>query len=475
MVRILCNLPLECFDARANLGVELLTFGPPARMLVEGVHYPYDIAFDPARGSWRELAAALPRGFRPDFVLLWWPDQEPLPADLHECEATVVGVISDYNLTLPQLTALQSCFDVLLCDRAGVPLFERLGFADVRWFCQYSWKRPFHRLHADVARDLDVGFAGNLNPAVQRERAPWLARLAALGSRGVGVEVRQGLRGADYGRFLNRCRIGFNRSIRGEMNLRAFEVPACGALLLMERGNLEVRDFFADGEECVLYGDDDFEEVVRSLLGDPAQLRRIARAGHARVQDHSLGNRMPALLELLARRGPGRRRDAGRAALGRAEAMLTTWAGGPSLAAAAMAAFRLQPDEPRALNALALATLRWRGGEGAPTALRLLERAANADPRWVPAIANLAELLAASDRADLQRRALAIAAERLAHARDARDLAGPMLPFGFSARAVDWSLALQHAARTGDCSFAARLHVADAAQRAAGGLRLASR
>jgi len=62
MVRILCNLPLECFDARANLGVELLTFGPPARMVVEGVHYPYDIAFDPARGSWRELAAALPRG-----------------------------------------------------------------------------------------------------------------------------------------------------------------------------------------------------------------------------------------------------------------------------------------------------------------------------------------------------------------------------------------------------------------------------
>jgi hypothetical protein len=296
MVRILCNLPLECFDARSNLGVELLTFGPPSRMLVEGVHYPYDIAFDQSRGGWRELAAALPRGFRPDFVLLWWPDQEPLPADLHECEAPVVGVISDYNLTLPQLTALQSCFDVLLCDRAGVPLFERLGFRDVRWFCQYSWKRPFHRLHADVARDLDIGFAGNLNPAVQRERAPWLARLAELGARGVGVEVRQGLRGADYGRFLNRCRLGFNRSIRGEMNLRAFEVPACGALLLLERDNLEVRDFFADGEECVLYGDDDFEEIVASLLRDAARLRRIARAGHARVQDHSLGNRMPALL-----------------------------------------------------------------------------------------------------------------------------------------------------------------------------------
>src|SRR5262249_31800777 len=150
----------------------------------------------------------------------------------------------------------------------GVPLFERLGYADVRWFCQYTFKRPFHRRYDDIPRDLDVAFAGNLNVAVQRERAPWLSRLAGLGRRGVRVEVRQGLHGEAYGRFLTRARIGWNRSIRGELNLRGFEVPACGALLLIERENLEVRDFFAPDEECVLYGDDDFEAVVTSLLAD---------------------------------------------------------------------------------------------------------------------------------------------------------------------------------------------------------------
>jgi hypothetical protein len=72
--------------------------------------------------------------------------------------------------------------------------------------------------------------------------------------------------GSDYGRDLSRCRIGWNRSIRGEMNLRAFEVPACGAVLLMERENREVADFFVPGEECVLYGADDFEDVVTGLL-----------------------------------------------------------------------------------------------------------------------------------------------------------------------------------------------------------------
>jgi len=173
-VRLLCNLPLECFDERAAMqGIELCTFGPPDRMLVDGVHFPFDVAFDPSTGSWHELAARLPRGFEPDALLLYWPDQEPLPAGLEHCPVPVVGVVSDYNLSLPYLVGLWPFFDVLLCDRAGEDLFRRLSFADVRYWCQYAHKRPFHRLLPETgARDIDVGFAGNLNPIVQRERAP---------------------------------------------------------------------------------------------------------------------------------------------------------------------------------------------------------------------------------------------------------------------------------------------------------------
>ena len=135
-MRILCNLPLECFDERAAMhGIELCTFGPTDRMLVDGVHFPFDVAFDPSKGSWHELRDALPNGFEPDLVLLYWPDQEPLPADLDDCPVPVVGVVSDYNLTLPYLTALWPHFDALLCDRGGVDLFETLSFAGTwrRW------------------------------------------------------------------------------------------------------------------------------------------------------------------------------------------------------------------------------------------------------------------------------------------------------------------------------------------------------
>ena len=450
-MRVLCNLPLECFDDRdAMRGVELCTYGPPERMLVDGVHYRFDVAFDPSRQSWHELRAALPEGFEPDLVLIYWPDQEPLPADLEECPVPVVGVVSDYNLTLQHVAGLWPFFDSLLCDRAGVDLFARLTFSDVRYWCQYAHKRPFHRLYDDAAgRDVDVGFAGNLNPAVQRERAGWIQRVDQLKERGVRVDVRSGVQGQAYGRFLNRCRIGWNRSIRGEMNLRGFEVPACGALLLMERENLEVRDFFVPDEECVLYGDDDFEAVVARLLGDPARTQRIAAAGLRRVQDHRLGNRLHELAPLCE--GGVRRPESTAAdrALGRAVAMMTTWADGDAVVRAAVRAAAAAPEDPRALNALAMATLRWRGNHGADQALQLLGKALSCSDGYVPAAVNLQHLAEAAADDGLRAAATSACAQRLADASRWEDIDGPMLPFGFGADAVDRSLALQRAVLAG--------------------------
>lgn len=450
-MRILCNLPLECFDDRAAMrDVELLTYGPQDRMMVDGVHFPFDVAFDPSRGSWHDLAAALPDGFVPDLVLIYWPDQEPLPAGMEHCPVPVVGVVSDYNLTLPYIAPLWPMFDSLLCDRHGQDLFRRLSFQDVRYWCQFAQKRAFHRRFDDVeARDIDIGFVGNLNPAVQRERAPWIERVRNLSQRGIRSDVQQGICGADYGRFLNRCRIGWNRSIRGEMNLRAFEVPACGALLMMERSNLEVRDFLVPDEECVLYDDSDFEAVVEQLVRDPARTDRIARAGYERIQEHRLGNRLHELQELT--RGGVRRPDSTEAdrLLGRAIAMLTTWASGDAIAEAALAAHKAAPEDPRGLNLMALATLRWRGNDGGQTAFDLLQRASAIAPDYAPSVVNLTAIAQASGNEQLLRAVVDERNRRLEQSTDWFALDGPVLPFGFDEKSIARSLALQDAVRSG--------------------------
>jgi hypothetical protein len=394
-VRILCNLPLECFDDRSRFGpVELVTYGPRHRMWIDGTFHAFDVEHDPSRESVDDLLARLPGGGVPDFLLVYWPDQEPLPRGLEHSPVPVVGVVSDYNLTLPYLGGLWPFFDVLLVDRPGAELFRRLSFGDVRPFCQFSFKRRSHRLYPDVPRDVGIAFAGNLNPIVQPDRGRWLRRLLALRGEGLSVQVRTGIHGEAYGRFLASARIGFNRSVRGEMNLRAFEVPACGAMLLMERENSEVRDFFVPGEEVVLYGEEDLEEQVRRYLSDERERSRIARAGFERVQRYGMGARIQALADLLAAR-PGTRPAAApyACALGRATAMLATWA--PPLApvrAFELAMTLAPPGDPRPAHGMALALLRADGAQNANEAHRLLRRAAAVDPAYLPARAALATL-----------------------------------------------------------------------------------
>lgn len=450
-MNVLCNLPLDCFAPRSTLRHRVVTFGPTGRMWVDGVLYPFDVAFDPASGSIEELLASLPRDFEPDLVLFYWPDQEPLPDGLERCPVPVVGVLSDYNLSLPYVAGLWPLFDMLLVDRPGVELFRRLSFADVRPFCQFTFK-VHHRLYPDVARDLDVAFAGNLNPVVQRDRARWIRRLLRLGESGPTVAVTSGLYGEGYGRFLNRARLGFNRSIRGEMNLRAFEVPACGALLLMEEENEEVRDFLAPGEEVVLYGEHDFEEVVLDLLADEPRRARIARAGHERIQEHGLARRLDELECELAQPGPGRPSStAFDRALGRGVAMIPTWAPVEAPLRCLLQAAQIEPCDPRVLNALALAMLR-DGGTRAQEAAELLRRACEISPTYVPGAHNLASLLEAGGCAEDAQKWFAAVEARLGAVQSWQDLDGPVLPLGYSERAVAVAHGLGQAVRRGDFS-----------------------
>ncbi len=401
-MKVLCNQPLECFGPRSSFGdIELVTFGSADRAKVDGVQYPLDVCFDASVGTIEELWRALPGGFVPDVLLLWWPDQEPIPAGLERCPARTVGVVSDYNVSLPAIAGLWPFFDVWLSDRNGIELFERLSFADVRYFCQYTFKASSHRVHPGITRDIDVGFAGNLHPVVQHERGPWIARLLALREHGVQVDVRTHLYGAEYGRFLSAAKIGFNRSVRGEANLRCFEVPACGACLFVERENLEIRDFFVPGEEVVIYGDDDLEQLIEQHLRDDARRERIASAGHARVQGHGIGQRLAALQQVLAATGPGRpRADAHAVHLGRANAMAMTWADPAAQFADYLAAHRANPTDPRPLQGLAQAMLRRDKRSFLGDALRLLHLASEVEPDFVPATANLAWVLAASKAGD---------------------------------------------------------------------------
>jgi tetratricopeptide (TPR) repeat protein len=259
-----------------------------------------DLRFDPAREPLENLWARLPRGWRADLLLWWSPEYALLPEGIERCPVPSIVALGDWNLGLWATAPLLEAFDWVVTDRAGVrALGPQLGVPVDHW-PMFSFDRALHRPEPHQERDIEVLFVGNLNPDVQTERMPWLGRLVRLGGRR-RVVIASGVYGEAYADLLRRARIVWNRSIRGELNMRAYEAAASGALLLMEADNLEVRDVFSDGVSCALYDAATLERVIETYLGAPSRLEAVAEAGWRRVQSETYRAHFE---RLLAAAGP---------------------------------------------------------------------------------------------------------------------------------------------------------------------------
>ena len=258
-----------------------------------------DIAFDPAHEPLEALWSRLPTGWTPDCLIWWSPEYSLLPDGIERSPVPSIAVLGDWNLGTWTTAPLLEAFDWVVTDRRGV---ERLGpqlEVPVDQWPVFSFDPSVHRRITGSPRDIDVLFLGSMNHEVQVDRTRWLARLAALGDRR-RVVLAQGIYGEAYAELMNRARIVWNRSIRGEMNMRAYEAPACGALLLMEAENREVRDVYAPGVSCALYDAASLERVIDDLLASADRTARIAEAGWRRVQAETYRAHLERLLARAA-------------------------------------------------------------------------------------------------------------------------------------------------------------------------------
>ncbi len=255
-----------------------------------------DILYDPKSSTFQDILEQLPTGWKPDLVLFWSPEYHPIPIGLEQCPYPLVAALGDWNLGLWKICDTLRMFDHILTDKRGVQVLQRLGFANVSHAKLYGYDPALHRRLPDEPKLYDVGFIGNLNHAVQGQRAPWLRCLAQLSEK-YRICIATGLYGEEYVRYLNRCKITFNRSIRGEMNMRAYEAPACGSLLLYETENLEVRDIYQDGVHCALYDEQNLEQVIEHYLTHEQARERIIETAWQHVQHYSYAEQYQRLIE----------------------------------------------------------------------------------------------------------------------------------------------------------------------------------
>lgn len=279
-------------------------FGPEAKSLgflcvneTDG-----DITYNFARDSFSDILNRLPEGWVPDAVVWWAPEYHPVPEGIENSPIPTVAMAGDWNLCFNTLKENLKRFDFIVADKAGVEAFRRAGYSNIDYWSYNAYTAGVHKIIPGTEKIYDAVFIGTVNNDIHRKREKFLYRLARMADK-YKVKIFTGVYGDEYIKVLNQTKIAFNYGIRREVNMRSFEAPSCGALLFMEETNLEVRDFFTDREECVLYNEENFEELLEYYINKDRERDKITSAALNKVKNHTYRDHFFWLIELLERNG----------------------------------------------------------------------------------------------------------------------------------------------------------------------------
>lgn len=270
-----------------------------------GNHPDCQYRYDFYAEIWPRIVNRIAAEWPPDLALIWVPEIHPPPQRIEDSPIPTVALVSDWNVYYPILAANLMRYDHVLCDRPGVAVFSGPRLTPHHLMPLYSQISTIHRPH-EVEKDIDILFVGNLNHAAHPQRGRCLERIARLADR-YHVVITTNYVGDAYAHLLSRARIVLNHSIRGELNLRVFETLACNAVPCIESGNREVRDWFTDGVDIILYDENNLEERLIQFLERPNELDAIRAAAHARTIELAGETRFDALIEWAAAQPRGER------------------------------------------------------------------------------------------------------------------------------------------------------------------------
>jgi tetratricopeptide (TPR) repeat protein len=234
------------------------------------------------RDSWPAICRRLPPGWQPDFVVLCLAYTRT-PPSFAAAPVPVVGYAPDWPILWHAHRHAAAWCDRLWSDAAGMHRLAAAGFD------QALCVLPFGHVpdgtpepSPEAARDIDVLFAGNLNPAIHRDRLPWLVRLARLAGRR-RVLIHEDVDAGRCGPLFRRAKIVFQHSLHGAWDALTPAVLAAGALLFRDAGASPLWPGASSGRDHVAYTAGDLEALLERYLTDDGARHAIASAGQARA------------------------------------------------------------------------------------------------------------------------------------------------------------------------------------------------
>lgn len=197
---------------------------------------------------------------------------------------------SDTHLGYPYRLETAKKADFVFCaQKEGAEAMKRDGILNPIWL-PHAVEPLAYPKQEKFTKNFDVCFIGHVN-SVNREDA-----LNRLFSEFPNFDYGQALFEEAAIRIGN-SKIGFNISMKDDLNMRCFETMATGTMLLTDRIS-HIEEIFEDRKHLVLYDNlDDMVEKAKYYLAHDDEREKIAQAGYEEVMaKHTIQHRVDVIL-----------------------------------------------------------------------------------------------------------------------------------------------------------------------------------
>ncbi|RMG48826.1 MAG: hypothetical protein D6718_00945, partial [Acidobacteria bacterium] len=276
------------------------------------------------------LGELIPRGVKPDLIVVEMVEWHMLPVDLDRAPCPVVGFTADYDLHIQAVHEWLERFDLLLVtDTTEWRDVKKLVEAPVVTFPKVFGVRDDLPPLPDRERDTDVFFSGSVFHPYHPDKVRLIQELLARND--LSVEFVDGfLSDEAYLDKLTGAKTSFS-FIRhpGAMPTRALEALAMGCAVAVQEGS-SLLLYLGESEGLRPYppGPGRLAQALAALARDPERERR-ARRGAARVRQlfgmRRVAGELFRAVAMLAALLPGRTRRPRRVAVPRRTVLAQGW------------------------------------------------------------------------------------------------------------------------------------------------------
>ncbi|MGE5499138.1 MAG: glycosyltransferase, partial [Syntrophothermus sp.] len=241
-----------------------------------------------------DILPKIKREFHPDLFL--WVESVGgfFPQNLQSLSIPKACYFIDTHISIDWQLVWAKNFDyVFIAQKEYIPVFKKAGIQNVYWLplgCDPAihGKKSSQKIY-------DIGFVGSILGNEHQRRRTLIEKLKTIGQ----FEYQRCF-WEDMAELFSKSKMVFNNAIKNDLNMRLFEVMSTGTLLLTDIAkNSGQEEMFKDGEDLVIYSDDNIADKAAWYMVHESERERIAERGRMLVHNaHTYEHRLEELINV---------------------------------------------------------------------------------------------------------------------------------------------------------------------------------